>query len=1094
MSNDTLPTIEDFIPYYPIINHSSTKFNLYDDNPKSSDYDLFNKKKEFNELQLSFTNEKKPEKAGLLLKQQVYASRFVSPFTMNDGILLFWGLGSGKTCAAIAIAEAAIKANKEANGAPHVKILVITKNESIKTNFMHELVYQCTDNVYIPKLYNQLTDKQKNFKTNRLIAKNYEFETFYSIALAIDNRSDDQVVREFSDKIICIDEAHNLRLYDVDKEDQLETRETRRIENMSRVGKKKVNVYESVHRMLHLVKNRKVILLTATPMRDSCEEFATSMNLILPLSNQIEVGSEFVKKYFDKDLNLRNEDDLKEKIRGRISYLRGGSTDVNVKYSGAIPAGFKHFVIQTETMSAFQKKVYIEAFNKDKKLTQESPATPVSESKSSTIQQRTPSSLSALVKIDKDKSRGGLYTNSQQASLMIFPDGTYGNEGFKKYIKGSGKGYYLEASKFFRGENKDEALSLDDKQSFIDNLSSIYGSAIRNIRLNSTQNTFVYSKLVSGSGAIAFSCLLSLMGLKRWNVNDSPSKDVRRYVIITSLTTSKSFTDAAIQTFNSPENRNGDIIQVIIGSQLIGEGISLKNVRQIHVFTPHWNNSETEQAIGRGIRAFSHRDLPPSERNVTVRKYSSVFQDAKDSLNRCIDLIRYKISEDKDYQIKKIEQLAKTTAVDCVLNKKANLVVGKEDGSRDCNYGACNYTCDFVSSQEIPREEDLITDTYNLFYAANKIDGVVEKLKSLFQRKFFYFFFEIKDSFESDKQITQIILLRALSGIIESSMKIYNRYGIECYLRENNDVYFLVDDISLTSENYFSYYTQFPCLIPETSFVEVVRQAQIESIPMRLEKISTAIDSDKKDSQKTKIVELQLDTLPDLAQELFIETSLNYGDDEIKRIVREKYRSYLRDNGDQIISTFSSKYQKTSRCGVKSSGGDYLWEDCEGDLGFNNSEEERRKNLMERAGKLGVYGLIRDGIFLLKKIDRVQDKDNFDKRMVYKGIGCISIHLPQILDYVFSLNVPPPVKKGENVVIDKKQLSEKIKSVFGRDFARKNVQFAYFKKSMLNPSYVEALSDKELYRLQYFLSSVTKPKLCKILEKWFEDNDLVDFD
>mgnify|MGYP000014339514 CR=1 FL=1 len=38
------------------------------------------------------------------------------------------------------------------------------------------------------------------------------------------------------------------------------------------------------------------------------------------------------------------------------------------------------------------------------------------------------------------------------------------------------------------------------------------------------------------------------------------------------------------------------------------EGITLKNIRNIHIVTPSWNFSEIDQAIARGYRLFSHND------------------------------------------------------------------------------------------------------------------------------------------------------------------------------------------------------------------------------------------------------------------------------------------------------------------------------------------------------------------------------------------------------------------------------------------------------------------------------------------------------
>ena len=54
------------------------------------------------------------------------------------------------------------------------------------------------------------------------------------------------------------------------------------------------------------------------------------------------------------------------------------------------------------------------------------------------------------------------------------------------------------------------------------------------------------------------------------------------------------------------------------------EGLSLKNVRQVHIMEPYWNEVRITQMIGRGVRQCSHKDLPMEERHVDIYRYKSV--------------------------------------------------------------------------------------------------------------------------------------------------------------------------------------------------------------------------------------------------------------------------------------------------------------------------------------------------------------------------------------------------------------------------------------------------------------------------------------
>ncbi len=57
---------------------------------------------------------------------------------------------------------------------------------------------------------------------------------------------------------------------------------------------------------------------------------------------------------------------------------------------------------------------------------------------------------------------------------------------------------------------------------------------------------------------------------------------------------------------------------MLFGTQTVMEGVDFKNVNQIHILDPWWNDSRLQQVIARGIRLCSHKDLPPNRRVVNV--------------------------------------------------------------------------------------------------------------------------------------------------------------------------------------------------------------------------------------------------------------------------------------------------------------------------------------------------------------------------------------------------------------------------------------------------------------------------------------------
>ena len=126
-------------------------------------------------------------------------------------------------------------------------------------------------------------------------------------------------------------------------------------------------------------------------------------------------------------------------------------------------------------------------------------------------------------------------------------------------------------------------------------------------------------------------------------------------------------------------NLRGDIIKAFMITQSGAEGISLKNVRQVHIVEPYWNHIRMDQVIGRAVRTCSHVALPPSERNVQIYIYYSVFtKEQKDASFTLRTLDKSATSDEYLFQIAKkkkaitdglLEMLQKAS-VDCVLNAK----------------------------------------------------------------------------------------------------------------------------------------------------------------------------------------------------------------------------------------------------------------------------------------------------------------------------------------------------------------------------------------------------------------------------------------
>jgi hypothetical protein len=129
----------------------------------------------------------------------------------------------------------------------------------------------------------------------------------------------------------------------------------------------------------------------------------------------------------------------------------------------------------------------------------------------------------------------------------------------------------------------------------------------------------------------------------------------------------------------SKDNKDGDILKLIMITQSGAEGISLKHVREVHVLEPYWNEVRIQQVIGRAIRANSHTDLPIGKRNVSVYRYlismtKEQIKNAKTIQNKdnsmTTDEYIYDIAKRKAHIIGSIQELMKGASVDCLVHNK----------------------------------------------------------------------------------------------------------------------------------------------------------------------------------------------------------------------------------------------------------------------------------------------------------------------------------------------------------------------------------------------------------------------------------------
>lgn len=180
---------------------------------------------------------------------------------------------------------------------------------------------------------------------------------------------------------------------------------------------------------------------------------------------------------------------------------------------------------------------------------------------------------------------------------------------------------------------------------------------------------FVYSNFRTLEGVEIFSKILNFNGYDRYS-NDNRNSDIPKYAIYSGLE-DETERKEILKIFTSPENKYGKFIKIILATSAGAEGLDLKNIRQIHIMEPYWNQVRIEQVIGRGVRRNSHIDLLPQERSIEIFRYFSVFSKSNSMFTRdklSTDEHIEQVSMKKQIIINEMLQCLKEVSFDCFIN------------------------------------------------------------------------------------------------------------------------------------------------------------------------------------------------------------------------------------------------------------------------------------------------------------------------------------------------------------------------------------------------------------------------------------------
>lgn len=717
--------------------------------------------------------------ADSFFQHQVNIARYMSQWTMYDSIFLFHEMGTGKSGLTVALTEQV---------RPRSRVIYITHNQTQIDNYKSEIFK------FSSRLASRVegignTDEKFRRKWNAVLSKDgYEFYTLGTINGEFQKRTPEWIKSRYENCIILLDEAHHLVQTNKDEEKKS---------------------YSTIMRIIDTLSSRKLIVMTGTPVRDQPDEVVPLLNLVVPPSRRIK-RSDFIGEFFETERKIAVLDRVEmpiyrwrhgmrerfqELIRGRVSYLRRETTNVSVEYVGDIrpPMQSTRVDVHFMTMDGIQNEEYLDVFQTECMGEEEEEEGDDTESVKFLKGVAAPA-----------KKKASFYSKSKQCSLFVFPDGSFGDKGFARYIT---KDLTMRAE-FLRvfGPN----ISLVPKEQILSTLSSFsatYSSVLSSILDRPQELVYVFSDLVEGSGILLFLSLLK--SLFRFQVVSSP-RDIQytagdRVICLNDRVTSEEDFQQLIAYFNDPGNKNGKYCQVILSTNKTKEGISLKNVQQIHIMTPSWNMGDTSQAIARSLRARSHVNLVnPRVRIFMHVAVPSIPAGEGDPLMYSIDFQRCYRSEIKERNAKLIDRVFLESSWDCMMNMPINMNTGRiTDGSLECEYSTCEYTCEGVGPDD-PRGTD--RSNLNIYYGTVAEDLILEKIRTFFRKESICIRRDLVDFIDSDNHA---LVEKVLWKVIYSPVVLEDAGGRGVFLCEDKGYFFLVDNPFLPEQGIYAAYYQY---------------------------------------------------------------------------------------------------------------------------------------------------------------------------------------------------------------------------------------------------------------------------------------------
>jgi len=607
-----------------------------------------------------------------LRKYQVFASKFLDYRSPYQDILIYHGLGSGKTISAINIY------NMLYNYTPGWNVFILIKAT-------------LRDHPWMTDLEKALQKEEKDFMMKNVIFISYDSPTADKQFLEAVKNADTT-----KKNLYIFDETHNF------------------ISNVysnitSRKGRRAQTIYDYIIQDKTENAGVRVVLLSATPAINKPFEMALLFNLLRPGTfpkSENQFNELYVTDSAFPTINPLTKNLFQRRIMGLVSYYIGSTPDLyarkTIHYLDVHMSDYQEEIYdyfeEIEEVMAAKKKARQSSSETYKSYTRQSsnfvfPA--INQNVTGENRPRpnkfkiTEREADALEMEDKLKSKLKFekgsdtavnvqkYKKALEEYVETFDDWLKDKEiddkkaghTLKDDVKIFLEKYNGDYDEFSKKENKKSNLY---EAMYTCSAKMLY--CIFNI-MKSHGPVLVYTNYVLMEGIQIFKIYLKYFGFDSFAKKNGKleGNDYFRYTEYHGMI-EKSVRKEVINDFNDIKNLDAKLCKIIMISPAGAEGLSLRNVRQVHLLEPYWHEVRMQQMIGRAIRACYHKDLPMKDRHVDIYRYKSIRKNKK---KETTDQYIENVARSKQGLIESFYSTLKETAIDCELFKAHNMMEGE---------------------------------------------------------------------------------------------------------------------------------------------------------------------------------------------------------------------------------------------------------------------------------------------------------------------------------------------------------------------------------------------------------------------------------